>query len=766
MKLWIGTSSNPTQLAVHDLAEIQLVSEEAQMEPPEMPQREVRTITVRLEFFEQTFRENHELVEQVRAALKAVHPHIRLKEADHVYPAGSGQATVPGEVILDRPCEVLNHSKPEDPNAVGTYNQALVISLRYELTDLQGPATPHLTLQFTKTGGQALAMGNVLTFRTSYRASYISEYRNIRDRATGQVSASGEWLADTSDPLADRRAFLEALATDWTAQVNGADGTLVYGAFFNRVVKVENFMAEVNQAATGIKWTLDCNYTQFPDEATYASADYTVDVGEDANTGDLTLAFNGRLWAASEALALAKLATIRTAMLAAQGFASGQREVAEKTSRAVDLEDGASFLELNFRESYRRRMGNILGYTLQVGDADDTRTGLIVRTYSGTVTASGTTATDAYNNAAAKARLLGDNKHPVRLNARIGRGERQITATAAVEHVRVEFSYDYQLKGNRVFIELASETAIETFGEDSERVQGFVVAANTTAASTAYQDLVRAAFANRLIRSESTSEQKLLIQRGSYNGANWVASTGVTTMATRLDFSFTVFKPKASGSAIQYAISSDFDYTKLQEALTIKGTFVGTAALMTAAQARQAGNALDALLNPLTVGKTKVTSSRQLSRQKFGSLDEALTLEFTESWTAKLSSAAQVLQCEVAEEITYTGTRWVVSPIPDNQSVVQDCGIQEGSRSISGTILAATETAAMAWIGQIRQMAFPSGTGGGAAPSVRFHQPPRIVRSFKFLPLLTGVPRGGSANFQVVEVQFQFSELLPNFPYA
>ncbi len=89
----------------------------------------------------------------------------------------------------------------------------------------------------------------------------------------------------------------------------------------------------------------------------------------------------------------------------------------------------------------------------------------------------------AYRTAAQKAHGLGDTKHQFKLSGQITAEDPQqsIPAERVITGewtVRVEFSFEYQLKGARIFMEITSQFNRETFGKDSEHVSGFIVASD------------------------------------------------------------------------------------------------------------------------------------------------------------------------------------------------------------------------------------------------------------------------------------------------
>jgi hypothetical protein len=262
-------------------------------------------------------------------------------------------------------------------------------------------------------------LGNVNRWRDHYVASRFNEMRSQRRHATGSVEASGTLPGDMSLTVTARRAALLALQRQLKAQVNCADGTLVYGDW-SQCVRVEDFQAEINQAETGIEWSLSATYSLFPNEGGYATAEYTVNDREDVESGDEFFAFNGKISAPTQALATAKLNALRTAVLAMYGWTLAQRLRDEASAQSVyangdstsypagtgvsDAADGTTFIELSFSEDYRRRIqGLLVGCTLSVSNREDIPAQTLMTTYSGTVVATGPTPDAAYATALARA---------------------------------------------------------------------------------------------------------------------------------------------------------------------------------------------------------------------------------------------------------------------------------------------------------------------------------------------------------------------------
>lgn len=629
-----------------------------------------------------------------------------------------------------------------------------------------------MPISFVKTGGGAsIDLGHVEKWSQGYRAQRYLEVKNIRERASGGVSVSGEYVANMSQPVETRRAALQAKVASWEAEVNNKDGQLKYGPtanrFFDRKVRIDEFRSEIDKAVSRIKWSLSASYTIFPDEENFAGADFRVNRSKDHESGDETLTFSGTIKATSDSIATAKLDTLREAMLTAEGYTTGQKLKSDQDRHEISANDGDGFIELNFSETYRKRASDILNWKLTVNDDDDVTSGLLTRTYSGTVTASGTDADTAYATARAKAEELGDNKHTFRMRARIGRSDRKTSASADREFVTLDFSFEYRLKGSRVYIEVQGEVSEQVYGEKTERVSGFVVAADEATARTNYTNQVRAAYNGTAIRGESTTASRQKIEAGTYTSGTWGGTGTFAELQVRLDFNFEVFKPKANGTwSIKYGYKVAFDYSSNAKMVTIQGRVFGGADILDAVLNQTSGNPLDSLITTLAPGGSRRSSEREVDRENNSAASHDISVSFSETYEAKLTAEAQILECELTEDIQYSGTRWQFKALPDAPSVPQECGTEPGRRTVSGSVTATTEAAAMDWVKKSHALSFYSGIGGGAAPSARYEDPPNIRRKFDFLPLVDGTARGSGVNVRVYIFDFTFTETLLDYPYS
>lgn len=767
MKLFL-TPEGRNEVKLHDYGNIMIRSQESQLVPPEFPQKEIITLTIQIDVFPETYRDytnnfekNYEKIESLRDALrKGANAKLKWQDEDVLDeetgepPQGSDGN---GAIYLEQTVVVTQGlTLPENPNSWGTYLQSITFQVRYENFDVASDKS-HIVAKFTLLNKEPIVLGSIWTWKEDYRVGRYSEYRSIRERTSGVVTFTGEIPSDPELTPDQRRLYLFREKDKLDLNVNNSDGRLQYycqgNTFFDRTVKVDAWTCEVDQAAYVLRYSCTASYTKFPDEEGYAGADFTASVGQDRESGDDVLSLSGRIMAASESLALAKLEVVRTSMMA-NGFSTSGCVRKDQTSRHVNADDGADFIELAFQEQYRKRSSEILAYAMNISSSDDARSGFVQYAYQGSVTASGSTYTTAYAAALAKAELLGKSKYPVMLSARIGVGERQLT-NAEKEFVRLEFSYDYLAKGTHVFVELATQNSNDTFGEDTQRVSGFVAAPTMTECEAIYQASVKAPLQAYIIRREGKTTSSSTYKE---------SSGGVSqTLEGRLDFDLDVYKPKATGTLnIAYVLDVDFDYVGLKKIVTVSsGRFVSDSASMLAALNGTTGNALDGFLLSLGINGQLVRSKRSGMYNKQGSHSELTGVSFDCQYVCKLSNSQQIVQVELSEEITYTGTRWQFRPTPDGTSVPQNCGTQEGSRTLSGSITGATETACRAMLAQITNMPFP-----GATPTYRYTSPPRISTAWEMLPLETPTFSNRASNAVLCKLSFQFGETLLYYPYS
>ncbi len=623
---------------------------------------------------------------------------------------------------------------------------------------------------FLRTGGSSpVGLDNVRLWTLDYSRRDFNELRSQRQAAGGRIDASGTFKGDPSLSESARRTALIAQAVALEAEINHADGTLVYGAI-SKVVRVQNFRAEVNQAITGIDWSLTASYTNFPDEAGYATTEFSVTQRAGVEDGDAFLLFAGRILAPDETLARAKLTALRATVLAGYSYSIEQQLRQESSAASVyangdktaglsahETVDGTTFTELTFSEEYRKRNASLVNWTLRTSAADDTASGLIATTYSGYVIASGSTVNNAYTAALAQAQTLGAGKEStVGGNAFLKRQQinwekRQTQASNAEEFVRLEFSYEYQSKiaTGRAYLEVTSDSVVDPFGVNTESVSGFVVAVDFSTAQSIYLAQVRDAYNGLNIRGERTSQAKVMAQ---------IPGGSFTTQQIRLDFSFQIYTVKASGKiSYRYGISITRDFLSLEKSTRVHGSVF-------AESKSAAETALDTLLAGLTPG-SQLRSERNEDREYTSdSADVFVKLDFDEAYVAALTGVSGLLEMKLSEKVQYSGPRWVVQPTLEDGTgaggydVPQSVSKVSGNRRVEGYVSGADRTECEAWARLQRALLTGDADGG------HYPQPPELDADFEFVPRIDGIAAGSSANVRLYRVSFAYAEILPNYP--
>jgi hypothetical protein len=674
---------------------------------------------------------------------------------------------------------------------------------------------------FTATGNTVpRALGNVTVWRDHYSAQRFNEMRSQRRHATGGIVAGGTIAGDMALTVAGRRAAMLALQAALKTEVNNADGMLSYGSW-SQVVRVVDFQAETNQAETGIEWSLTAEYSLFPNEGGYATAEYTVNFRQETEAGDEFMGFAGKIGAPTAALATAKLTALRTSVLAMYswtgafltrregGFQSVYANGDKTATITGEAADGTTFLELSFTEEYRRRIpGTLVSSTLTISNREDIPAQTLATTYSGTVTASGATVDAAHATALARAQALGANREAAidptawLRSSQAGMEQRQLTLNTAAEFVRLTFSYEYQskLSAGRAYLELTTAVQTDIFGVDTETCSGFIAARDQATALGLFNSQVVTLYTGRLIQSQQTSfaqsQNQTSDDRTDQVKNTLLASTTTltpgsgasalfNTVHVRMDFNLNVWSPKAAGEVgLKYSIEVARDFLALEFRTTVQGScWAGNRALADAAVA----GLLTALLGGPNLGlatgaapvgggnvsggmasvRSRRTEDREWNTagaQGDNANDVMLKLDFEEDLVGALTGQAGVNEMKLSVRIVYSGTRWRVQNLPFNAdgsggvAIPQPTGVEAGSRTVTGSVTAGTFATAQAWAVAQRGLLTGDALGGN------YPQPEQWDTDYQFVPRVDGIPTGTGANVQLYRVGFTFGEILPLYP--
>lgn len=779
---------------------VQVLGQQRTGEPAEAPERFVARVNFRVIFCEEDYHQNYAAQLALLAALNKTHGVLLWVNEET------------GATYLNQEVTIVSHDLPEDPNAIGEYRQEATFTVEYyELADAEGAGYGRVSYQRSGSG-TALDLGQVTRWAEGLKNQFVSQEK--RANCQGQVSVSGRYLLAGDLTMAERRSRLEEKRAVWLKEFTGRDGQLRYGAYFDQTVRIDEAQVEVDPKFEGLVWTVQAHYTRFPDEANYAVAEIVARLSEDLENGESMLALSGRIGAPDRTTALAKLGLVRTAVLATYGFTAGQcvkrddeakqasvspAENIKSTTGAVmddapNSDDGAaqeiSFIELSFAEEYRKKSASVLSARWTQSDREELKSGLLITTIAGQVLASGATAEAAYSAALARAQEIGKrnagggNKYQFLVSSQVQAEYREVLlpTASAKEMVRLEFSYEFQRRGSRLYIEVTTEVCKESAGAWVETVSGFAVARVQSDCEYAYETWVKGPYGARGLLNERTSVDKQWVGAGAgpvETGEVASNPVGLLGQAVRYSFAFTVHRERLAGEiAMGYRMVVRQDFTELVRRTTVEGRVVGPS-LAAARAFLEAYVYLDSNTKTYYWGQggAELGTSRLGSERgeehllapnvsRTGRVDVGLELSFSEEFLSRITGDGAIIEASLSEEIVYSGTRWVTQDCPDGPSVVQNCGMTPGSRTVSGSVTAATEGVARAWMKRMQELPFR-----GTAPGVRYLEAPRVQTSWVWLPRMADpIPRSGSyegegkeENHRFCTVGFGFGEVLPEY---
>ena len=221
---------------------------------------------------------------------------------------------------------------------------------------------------FQRTGGsQPVSFGNVNRWNIHYSAKRYSQFHSQRQYGSASIEGSGTWAGDPTQPLETRRAQLLSQQQAMLAEINNAQGALVFGTW-NTVVRIEEFKADINQAITGIDWSFTAVFTMFPNETNFALVEFTAELNDpNPNAGEQFLSLSGKITAQTEAAARTKMEAVTATVLAQYKFVAGSQKLNFRSSANSVMADadGQTFLELSFNGQWRKWSANNQKATFQ-----------------------------------------------------------------------------------------------------------------------------------------------------------------------------------------------------------------------------------------------------------------------------------------------------------------------------------------------------------------------------------------------------------------
>jgi hypothetical protein len=305
------------------LGKLVIVAQTGKAMPEDAPNRFEITVRWRLNFHQNTFTENYALAMLGRAAVRR--QQAVLKWTDEA-----------GKVWINQTARAVDINWPESPNALagGTYFQSIDGAFVYvDALTLDEAAFLQATYTPSGAGAAAVDLGSVVALKEEIGVERQGEFVSNRDKSVTRVTIKGRFNGNPLSSLADRRAALIAQAAAMRDGVSAArDGLFNYGTVYaNKVVRVDGFSSDIDEAQEGIDWAMSFHFTSFPDETGYAQASFAVSMQEDKESGTVTLELRGNISADSETRARTKWAAMRTSAMASLKNFSCARAVANRT---------------------------------------------------------------------------------------------------------------------------------------------------------------------------------------------------------------------------------------------------------------------------------------------------------------------------------------------------------------------------------------------------------------------------------------------------
>ena len=669
-------------------------------------------------------------------------------------------ATVPASYTLlstdATPATVGSHS-----GSAGDGDVFTEIAFNYEYRDNGGL---RCTLQRTGTNTPVWVMGTVDQFTVHNSTTLFDEQRSVRKRAAGTVTLSGYFSALESLPDATKQSQLAAaLAVLQLDLLKGCSARLIYGVAFNQIVRLIDFTPRINKLRNRIDWSLTAHWTAFPNEADYAIAEIQAGTRENEVEGTVIKTLTGRIGAQSPEAAYAKLDRLRSTLIPAGYILMSSDPQERRVSSESNLTtpsspqgDGDAFIEITVNDVWQKTLdGHVLEYSLRITTDKDARLPVVRISYSGMVRAAGADYATAYAAAAAQASALGSGKYPLQLRSNLVENQRLFQTTGGQVFVVLDFTYDYEAQTSQLYLEVRAELAVDNYGQTVQPVSGTIVTSSISEAEAIYQSNLRTLFGTRLVLQERrpTLSQKQLQQ----------ADHSMAALEDRYDFQLVLFIPKPTGQA---AIRYDTNVTPDFRTLELTTQFQGTAWGATQAEAEAL---VQSVLSGLTLAGKKILDTRT-PRFRTGpatvggaNLQVFESMDFNIAVVSLFTGVAGILECECSEDLLYSGNRNVERPNPAGASLIQQCGITLGTRTVTARCVATTRTAADTWVRGIRSALLASQNGTDATA---VEDPPRVAARMTFLPQTAGVPTGDSANVRLFEISGTFVERIPELIFS
>jgi hypothetical protein len=322
-------------LALDHVGELTITGPLETFEPPENPQRKLCSLRVRVDVLPQTHAAGEQLIREVRQALRQQQAVLRWRN-----PAALGGA---GEDYVNWPATVSAMDLPDDPNGWGTWHRQFTLTFTWVETLTDGEAANIGTgnvATFQKTGtATSIPLGHITGWEEGLVNQRPNEMRSQRNRVGGSVSVRGFIGSDHRLSLGARRDAMFATLASLRTVVNGTDGRLRRGTYFDRVVRVERFLASPDEETYRINWSCEVSWNFLPDETNYETCQFTAVERTGRDQGTTLLGFSGTIAADTLVRARSKLDQLRAAVLGQYPGITSHRLSASLTPSWISVSD-------------------------------------------------------------------------------------------------------------------------------------------------------------------------------------------------------------------------------------------------------------------------------------------------------------------------------------------------------------------------------------------------------------------------------------------
>ena len=500
-----------------------------------------------------------------------------------------------------------------------------------------------LTASYVRDAREALAvvvgelrLGGVTNWQSGVKS-------DGRGRYDGTVTASGKIVPPAG--CATPGAWLRLAQ----AAIDGAPtgpGLAVAYQGFSQVCIVPTIEGHLNEEAGEVTWSFNATY-KIKDTS---SIEY--EYVEKIDGGEKTMTVSGTARGGS---ARTDVESLVAGLVGDRAWkVSGSFTERHKTEGKFDGEYAPDDLG-EYAFSYEYRQSIATDWTLTVTTRRE-RDGMLVRSYTGMAKAE----TEAAAQAQAEA-LSAD------AGARLISSSFAVTSASVKREFECQFTVEYEA-GAELYAELSSEVNELRFGDCSQSISGFAVAATKSAALEFARTFRAMGTAGMLKENRETTK----------------SSADETTLQYRVDFTYGFFAPRTQfQAAVKYSKRTTTDYRTGESSTTYSGQV----------WADNASAAQSAIAGFYTVPQGGRLTTTESSENYADTIFEGLNFS-----VGMVVQGGGIYEAELSVKTVPSRDRSIITRIPfGTPSVQRNCGVIEGMRTVTGNVTAAALEDALDW---------------------------------------------------------------------